>query len=68
MLRGIEGILERTGADPDPGATERARRELDGLAAILESHFGYEERKLVTVLNELGAEVRLPRADDVFTP
>ena len=68
ILRSIEGVLDRAGADPGPDATERARRELDGLAAILESHFGYEERRLVTVLNELGADVGLPGTEAVFTP
>jgi hypothetical protein len=29
--------------------------ELDTLAALLESHFGYEEKKLVAALNSLGA-------------
>ncbi len=28
-------------------------RELDGLAAVLESHLSYEERKLVTILDAL---------------
>jgi len=35
-------------------------RHLDGIAAIMESHFGYEERQLLTVLDtlDLQAEVR----------
>lgn len=32
---------------------ERARRELDTLAALLETHLVYEEKKLVTALNDL---------------
>jgi hemerythrin-like domain-containing protein len=32
---------------------EAARRELDTLAALLETHLVYEEKKLVTVLNQL---------------
>ncbi|WP_176737986.1 hypothetical protein [Micromonospora inyonensis] len=35
---------------PDPAAV---RAELDGLAAVLESHFTYEEKKLVAALNAL---------------
>ena len=33
-------------------------RELDGLAAILESHFQWEERRLVNALDELDAAAR----------
>ncbi|GAB3374186.1 hypothetical protein GCM10027452_32160 [Micromonospora halotolerans] len=36
------------------GRTVRA--ELDGLAALLESHFSYEERKLAAALNRLGGD------------
>ncbi|WP_347813417.1 hypothetical protein [Actinomadura sp. KC216] len=31
------------------------RGELDGLAAIMDSHFGYEERTIVEALNALEA-------------
>ena len=45
------------GADPAGGPEEAARidREVEGLAAILESHFRYEERTLFDALNDLGA-------------
>ena len=35
-------------------------RHLEGITAIMESHFGYEERQLLTVLDALGlqADVR----------
>jgi len=33
-------------------------RELDGLTAILESHFQWEERRLVNALDELDAATR----------
>ena len=54
ILQRIEEIL-RT-ADDDPA---RARREIDGLAAILESHFRWEERAIVAALDGLDG----PRAD-----
>jgi hypothetical protein len=40
------------------GAADRrtVRGELDGLAALLESHFGYEERKIVAALNRLAGD------------
>ncbi|MEV0212599.1 hemerythrin domain-containing protein [Micromonospora sp. NPDC050695] len=52
----VAGILHRVedllGTDtPMPAAQVRA--ELDGLAALLESHFRYEEKRLVTALNAL---------------
>ena len=39
-------------------------RELDGLTAILESHFGYEERRLGQALDALDPGTSIP---DVFT-
>jgi hypothetical protein len=33
--------------------SEAAMRELNGIEAILESHFTYEERKIVSALNSL---------------
>ncbi|MFJ9808559.1 hemerythrin domain-containing protein [Streptomyces sp. NPDC101158] len=42
-----------TGPEPDPAEVRRIRGELDGLVALVESHFTFEERKLVTALNAL---------------
>ncbi|MEU7847432.1 hemerythrin domain-containing protein [Micromonospora parva] len=52
----VAGILERVeallaGGDAVP--VEQVRGELAGLAALLESHFRYEEKRLVTALNAL---------------
>jgi hypothetical protein len=41
---------------PDPGMARRVRAELSGLTALLESHFTYEERRLVAALNSLEAD------------
>ena len=46
ILRRLAELLSR----PDPADV---RLELDGLAAVLESHFGYEERKLIAALDQL---------------
>jgi Hemerythrin HHE cation binding domain len=52
----VSGILRRIsellapGQGTEPGTLAR---ELDGLTAILESHFGYEERRLSRALDEL---------------
>jgi hemerythrin-like domain-containing protein len=52
----VEAILRRVTelatADPQPDPAA-VRAELDGLAALLESHFTYEEKKLVAALNAL---------------
>ncbi|MEU1753841.1 hemerythrin domain-containing protein [Micromonospora matsumotoense] len=53
IVRRIEALV----ADPpvdDPTALDRVRVELDGLSAILESHFRYEERTLTAALDTLG--------------
>jgi hypothetical protein len=49
----VGGTDPRIGADPRHAL--RLRGELDGLRAILESHFGYEERTIAEALNELNA-------------
>ncbi|MEV8630583.1 hemerythrin domain-containing protein [Streptosporangium sp. NPDC051023] len=57
ILRSLEDLLGGLGAEaePDPGEARRVRAELDGLTALLESHFVYEEKKIVAALNALGA-------------
>ncbi|MEV0649009.1 hemerythrin domain-containing protein [Phytomonospora sp. NPDC050363] len=55
----VEGLDEGT----DPGEALRVGRELDTLSALLETHFLYEEKKIVEALNALGAGI-LP--DDVI--
>jgi hemerythrin-like domain-containing protein len=49
ILRRLQGLL--TTLTPD--SAEPARRELDGLTAILESHFRWEERRLVDAFDAL---------------
>jgi hypothetical protein len=50
-------VFDEVRAVPARGPPERrrVRAELDGLAALLESHFGYEEKRLVSALNALEA-------------
>ncbi|MGC4758487.1 hemerythrin domain-containing protein [Micromonospora trifolii] len=52
----VAGILERVEALLSGDAAvpvAQVRAELGGLAALLESHFRYEEKRLVTALNAL---------------
>ncbi|MEU7828696.1 hemerythrin domain-containing protein [Nonomuraea sp. NPDC049129] len=50
IMRELQELLGDLEADP-----ERVRADLDGLAALLESHFVYEERRLISALNALDA-------------
>ena len=65
LVAGIVGQLRdllaaRPAADP-----ARLQRELDGLTAILESHFRFEERRIAAALDTLGPENQFP---SVFSP
>lgn len=53
VLRRLEELLAGLGAEADPAQAQRVRAELGGLAALLETHFVYEEKKLVAALNSL---------------
>lgn len=64
----VEDILRRLRqllTTVTPGTVESVRREIDGLSAILESHFRWEERTLLDVLDALVTE---RAADDLFGP
>jgi iron-sulfur cluster repair protein YtfE (RIC family) len=56
MLRAIESL---TRAALDPADVPRVRREIEGIAALLESHFRWEERRLVTALDSLQTPIQL---------
>jgi Hemerythrin HHE cation binding domain len=62
IIRRIYELMDPEQVSFDPG---RLLRELDGLTAILESHFSYEERRIAKALDVLG-----PRAwsAEVFDP
>ena len=47
LLSGLQTALDRSGTATELGA------HLDGLAAIMENHFVYEERQLLTILRTL---------------
>ena len=56
ILRDLERLIASMTAEPDAAEANRVRRELGGLTAILESHFAFEERRIVAALNALPAE------------
>jgi hemerythrin-like domain-containing protein len=53
ILNQITELVRKLGAQPDPAEVARMRTELDGLAALLENHLNYEEKKLVPILDAL---------------
>lgn len=59
ILRQLQDLLA---APTDP---ETLGRELDGLTAILESHFSFEERRIAAALDTLGPGAQFP---EVFSP
>lgn len=64
VLGSLDRLLGDLPADPDPATAARVRAELEGLSAIMETHFIYEEKKLVSVLNSMDRpDWRAGRAD-----
>ncbi|MDI1464677.1 hemerythrin domain-containing protein [Catellatospora sp. KI3] len=61
MLRRLPRLVaELPAAVGVPARADRLLSEVDGLFALLESHFTYEERKLVDALNRLDAAGATP--------
>ena len=56
ILHRLDQLLGGIPEEPDAAEARRVRSELDGLAAILESHFVFEERRITAALNELPPE------------
>lgn len=50
LLGGLQAAVERAASPPE------LARHLEGIAAVMESHFRYEERQLLTVLETLDLE------------
>jgi hemerythrin-like domain-containing protein len=59
LLQGLRDALDRS------ATRDELDRHLEGVAAIMENHFRYEERQLITVLENLELHAA---AKDVFGP
>ena len=59
LLGGLQAAVDRAATPEDLG------KHLEGIAAIMESHFRFEERKLLSVLETLELEIDPAR---VFGP
>jgi hemerythrin-like domain-containing protein len=58
VVAGLLRQVEQVAGDFDQDTAQRVRSELGGLAAVLESHFRWEERRIVDALNSLGSPGR----------
>jgi hypothetical protein len=53
----LEHLIGNLSAALDAGEDpETLHRHLDGIGAVMETHFGYEERRLLTVLDALALD------------
>ena len=57
----VAGMLRRVAVLAEDLDADGARAELNGVAALLESHFAWEEKRLVTALNALGPDELRPQ-------
>jgi hemerythrin-like domain-containing protein len=55
VLQGVEKLVRRLADGDDPALV---RSGIDGLSAILESHFGWEERRIAAALDSLATAGR----------
>ena len=53
ILGNLRKLLDRLPAEPDPESAGSVRQELDALSALMQTHFVYEEKKLLSVLNDM---------------
>ncbi len=56
LLQSLRRVVDGIPDEPDEADARRIRGELGGLHAILESHFSFEERRIVAALNSLSAD------------
>ncbi len=53
ILGNLRKLLDSLPAEPDPVTAASVRAELEALSAIMQTHFIYEEKKLLSALNEM---------------
>lgn len=59
LLTGVSAVAEKLHGEVDPERVAWLQTQLDGLAAVLETHFIGEEKRLVAVLNAIDPSVGL---------
>lgn len=53
LLGNLRKLLADLPATPDPATAKKVREEVAALSAIMQTHFIYEEKKLISVLNSM---------------
>lgn len=53
ILSGIEAVARSIDDERSPARVRSLSSELDGLSAIVESHFSWEERRILDALDEI---------------
>lgn len=61
----LNAVASRWSEERDHFDADAAKRELDGLVAVLENHLRYEERKLVPMLEALDLPADSAESDAV---
>lgn len=51
LLGNLRKLLDTLPEQPDPAAEASVRAELNALSSVMQTHFIYEEKKLISVLN-----------------
>ncbi|MGC5016817.1 hemerythrin domain-containing protein [Streptosporangium sp. DT93] len=53
LMGNLRKLLDSLPEEPDPATATRVREEVGALSAIMQTHFIYEEKKLISVLNAM---------------
>ncbi|MGP3929069.1 hemerythrin domain-containing protein [Nonomuraea sp. KM88] len=53
LMGNLRKLLESLPEHPDPATAVKVREEVGALSAVMQTHFVYEEKKLISVLNSM---------------
>ncbi|MFF3438914.1 hemerythrin domain-containing protein [Streptosporangium sp. NPDC002721] len=53
LMGNLRKLLASLPEEPDPATASRVREEVQALSAVMRTHFIYEEKKLISVLNSM---------------
>ncbi|WP_116041214.1 hemerythrin domain-containing protein [Amycolatopsis palatopharyngis] len=53
LLGNLRKLLSSLPETPDPATASKVREEVNAVSAIMQTHFIYEEKKLISVLNSM---------------
>ncbi|MEO3884371.1 hemerythrin domain-containing protein [Nonomuraea sp. B5E05] len=68
LMGNLRKLLDSLPEQPDPATAAEVREEVGALSAVMQTHFIYEEKKLISVLNSMDVpEWRDQRPDFLLT-